>query len=431
MSNPVDEWNTILDSQVADGTKNDADIRSDTNYTPEQQRVYKNGSRVLLQYEDISANSDFSESQAGDEDVFVMSPSAGDTLQIRTAKQLLYSVSYTTELTQAVALNQSITNTDDRLVVGIDTTGGDLNDGYFFKHTGADADDEGVLETRRNGNTVGDALSITLREAITFFRRLGSEYAWYNIAGSEWFETTTRKNGIVETELETQTTEPDDSNAGAGGRGPLSGSGQIVVEVEADSSTTGLECYVGSTSYKTLGEPTDQLFGRGYEETGLSVGSASTYEPLFAFRKNPNFSNTTLAVPKVTLTDGPNGKVQIRAMDSSNVLDSSGNELSDSDFSAPNDVSSNVVPIETTDGSTVNQFADESGSTTTSADAPGGYQIGIDITRASKNAGIELERSAQSQESKGLHDGDLGVVVGNMESTSSSIKVFVDSDIDQ
>lgn len=435
MTSPTEEWQSLLEQQVADGTRNDLDLSSDRQYSPETHRVYRDtGSgltRELLQYQDISGLSWFHEDRSGDEDVFVLAPAAGNTIQIRSAKLLRYSVSYVAEFTQAIALNQTISNSNDRLTIGLDTGGGDGTDGYFLEHRGEHDADEVEIQTRRAGAVIGGGTTVTMAEAITFFRRVIGEYAWYNIVGSKWAETTTTPGDVVESELTTETVEPGDSGAGGGGRGPISGTGRIIVELEADSSTSGLEAYVGSTSFKTLGNPTDLLLGKGFEEVGLSVASTGTYEPLFAVRKKPGFPNINIGVNEIALTDGPNGKLNVVACDPSNVLDGTGSELTDSDFSTPNDVSPNLIPIEVTDGATVNEFPDSSGTTVTSANDPGGYQLVMDISRATGTGSNTLERNASFAEDKSIADGEYAVVLGNFESTSSTIKVFGQAGIDQ
>lgn len=431
--NPIPEWSDLLNQQVADGSRNDLDLATDRPFTPEKWRVYRDTgsglSRELIQYQDISSLGWFAENQAGDEDVLVVAPNQGNTIQVRSAKLLQYSVSYVSELTQAFAVSRDL-ESGDRVTLGLATgpEGSLTDDGYFIEQRGSDQNtDQAVLYNKRQGSKIGSEEEVSLGKALTHFRRTVTEHAWYNILGSEWRETFTRTGDVVENVLgKLQGAVPGDSSAGDGGRGPISGTGRVVWEIKRGGSASSIDAYVGSSSYKNLGTPTDQTLGKGFEVPGLSHSGGGSYEPVFVTRREPGRDSTLLKLLEAQMIDGPTDfKFLILACDPSNVLDGSDNELVDADFDHPNDVSPNFVPVQTTDGSTVDEFPDSSGTTTQSAADPGGYQLAFETTRSEGSGSNTVRRGARFTEQRGLLDGDVAVCLVETSSTFSNGKAFL------
>jgi hypothetical protein len=311
---------------------------------------------------------------------------------------------------------------------GLNTSPTDpLSDGYFFVSRGSDhGPREGVLQTRRQGSVVGSELPVTLAEALTFFRRFVNEYAWYNIAGSRWSETTTAAGDIDEGEIDVLTTEPGDANAGAGGRGPISGTGRAVVQIQRASDSDALDVYAGSSSYKNLGTPTDQLIGRPFEVEGVSHSGGGNWEPAFAIRRTPGYENNLINVRGTTLLEGATDyKLKTIAAWPTNVLDGGGNELTDADFDAPVDLNPNISPIQVTDGSTVAQFPDQNGDTQTAAAQTGGYSLSYDIQRSQGGGQNTVRRGTDFDEPKLILDGDYALTLIKTSSSITDGNVFV------
>jgi hypothetical protein len=373
--------------------------------------VYVDGDRKLLQYNSVSQ---FEDSRTDEEDVFVLAPGAGETVRFHTAERFRYTVNFVAEVTQALAVNQSLSG-NDTVVGGLDTSPNrDTSDGYFFEQTASHADDEVDLYAKRNGSVLGDKQTVSLGAPLTTFQRFENAYNWYNVGESNWLETFTQEFGQLNTPLASLNVRDDTQNAGPGGRGPISGNGCIFVEVTADASTSGLECYAGSVGYTTLGSSRGVYRVKGGEKVGLSISSTDTWVPLFALRKDPDRPLVNVQIGKVEMTEGE-GKVMGIACDPSNVKKSGGSGLVDSDFSAPEEHSAANTAVEVTDGSTVTQFPDSTGSTTTSADNPGGYQVGWNTNRSYEG---ETTRSSEVQEKYGVYDGDYVVFIAKPSNTT-------------
>lgn len=427
-----DEIRDAFGNEISRTTRNNADLASHYQYTPERHRLYKNGTRELIHY-DVDGSSDLEDNRAGAEDVFVLTPSAGDTLQFRSAERFRYTVNYVSQVTQAFAVNQSLSNTDDRVTIGLDTSPNiDLSDGYFLEHLPSHSDTEVDLFIKRNGNVVGDRTTVTLQAAVTAWQRFVNEYSWYNVAGSEWSNTISGtfdgENEVRNFKLAEFGVADGDTNAGPGGRGPISGNGHIIYEVEADSSTTGLELFVGSMSFTTLGATPASVKAKGAETDAIDVTQTDDYEPLFALRRDPNRPNVNVDLRQIEITQGA-GQALAISCNSSEVLDSNGNELADSGFSRPAEHSIQNSVVEVTNGSYVNQFPNSTGSTVTTASDPGGYQLAFDSTRQAQ--GGQVERTANLVEKHGIHNQDIAVFLALPDDAATDYRIFYTTELDE
>ena len=374
---PVPEWSDAFGKQIADGTRNEADLAAHYRLSPERYAFERNGSDVLLHYTDLATYDYIDDQRAGDEDVFVLQPDAGDTLQLRSAERFRYTVNYIEEVAVAVATNQALANPADRVTIGLDTgpDPGALTDGYFLEHLPTHAADECDLFERRNGTELGRQ-TVSTNRALTTFRRLKLDYNWYNVGKADWTETYTEGDVQKNEPLGTTTVDADTDGAGTGGRGPISGNGHLVVEVEADGATTDLELLCGSFGVVTKGRVDSIVRQTTDEMAGLSVGTAGEFQPLFGLRVNRDaHPNVTAQLIDIDITAGPEGKVTGVLCHPSKVLDGSGAQLSASDFSAPEAVPGSATALQVTDGATIAEFPDDTGTTVTSTTNPGGRSL--------------------------------------------------------
>jgi hypothetical protein len=421
------ESRDAFDNDLVRVTRNDADLAAHYRATPERFRLRRNGERVLYQYLDLSNYAYFSDQEAGDEDVYVLFPDGGDTMDFRTAERFRYTVNFISEVTQAVALSDPLTNDGDVFELGLDTSRNrDRSDGYFARQTHAHDSDEIDLFARRNGNVLGTPRTVTLREPTTTFSRWENDYNWYNVGKSKWRRTVTLSTDDesvqVNDGLGTVTTEPGDANAGDGGRGPLSGNGQIVYHVETAPETTGLEVYVGSSSYTTLGGNSGVIKDKGAEAYPLIVPQSGAWVPLFAIRVKDGRDLVNTDLQNLTVTAG-SGKALTVACAPSNVLDTDGNELTDDDFATPPEMSERNSAIEVSPeagnhtGSEVAQFPDADGNPVTATQNPGGYQLQFDTSRQTGSGNNSSTRSGDLEQKHGILGGDYAVVLAYAQNT--------------
>ena len=273
---------------------------------------------------------------------------------------------------------------------------------------------------------IGERKTRPLSVPVTTFSRTELDYSWYNVLNAEWVESTTDDGAALNNRIAQTSVEPGDANAGRGGRGPIAGNGQIVVQVEADSSTTGLEVDVGSFSYSTLGDVSTVYKGKGAEKVGLAVTQTGSWEPLFALRADPGRPNVSLQLKDLEITAGE-GKALAILCDPSNVLkpDGSGGTttLVDSDFDPPEEHSRANSVVEVTDGSTVTQIPDNTGSPGTTVADPGGYQGMFATSRTSGTGSKTRSETAGPDDKHGVLDGDYLVFIAKPSASDTGYAI--------
>jgi len=407
--NPVNGWQDAFGNQLARTTQNNADLASHYRYNPERYRFYRNGSRELLQYEDIANYDYFDDQRSGDEDAFVLQPDGGDTLLFKTAERFRYTVNFVSELSIALGVNQELAG-DDRVTIGLDTSpDGDLADGYFLEHRGDHAPDEADVYEKRQGSVIDAKQTVDVIRALTTFQRWVLDYNWYNVGEAKWTETWTGdRSNQINREIATTSSEPTDANTGLGGRGPIAANGHAVVEVAADPSTSDLEVHAGSMSFVTLGDVDSVVRTKGSEAGPFAPDQTGAWEALFALRRRPADHNVSVELRNIDLTAGAATVVAI-ACDPTNVRDGTGAQLTDADFATPESHSAANSAVEVS--TAVEQFPDAGGSVTDTAGDPGGYQIAYDQTRESGLGSSAGVRSGEIRAKHGILDGDTCVVV--------------------
>ena len=421
--NPITDWQDAFGNQLARTTQNNADLAAHYRYNPERYRLYRNGSRELLQYEDIASYPHFSDRRSGDEDVFVLQPDGGDTLLFKTAERFRYTVNFVSEVSVAMGINQELSGSD-RVTLGLDTSpDGDLADGYFLEHRGDHGPNEVDVYEKRQGSVIGERQTVGVIRALTTFQRWVLDYNWYNVGEENWGETWTNdRSGQINREIATTSAEPTDANTGLGGRGPIAGNGHTVIEAEADASTSDLEVHAGSLSVTTLGDVDNVVRAKGAEAGPFTPDQTGDWEALFALRVAPGDHNVSVEVRNIDLTAGAATAVAI-ACGPFNVRDDTGAQLTDADFDPPGPQSAANSAVEVS--TDVDQFPDADGTVTDIAADPGGYQISYDQSRDSGVGASAGTRSGEIRAKHGILDGDICVVVAKPQDISDIYTHYV------
>ena len=404
----INSWQDAFGNQLTRTTQNNADLASHYRYNPERYRLYRNGSRELLQYEDIASYAHFDDRRTGDEDAFVLQPDGGDALLFKTAERFRYTVNFVSEMSVALGINQELSG-DDRVTLGLDTSpDGTLSDGYFLEHRGDHRPDEVDVYEKRGGAVIDEKHTVDVIRALTTFQRWLLNYNWYNVGEARWTETWTGdRTNQVNREVATVSAEPSDANTGLGGRGPIAGNGHVVIEVAADANTSDLEVHTGSMSFTTLGDVDSVVRAKGAEAGPFTPDQTGDWEALFALRRRPGDHNVSVELRNIDLTAGAATAVAI-ACDPANVRNSSGAALTDADFAPPESHSGANSAVEVS--TKVDQFPDAGGKVVATAGDPGGYQIGYDQTRESGVGASAGTRSGEIRAKHGILDGDICVV---------------------
>lgn len=447
MASPIqallDQWSDAFGNQLVRTTRNNADLASHYAFTPERLRLYRDGSRDVIHY-DLAAGNDvpgFEDKRPGEEDVFNLAPAANEALSLRTAERFRYTVNFVSQVTQAFALSRALEG-DERLEIGLDTSPDRTrSDGYYLEQTSDMPTDEMRGFARRNGNVLGEKQDWKLGVPTTVFQRPENSYNWYNVGKSAWRQTYTKIRSAIRkqinNELGTITTQADTQNAGPGGRGPIAGNGHIVARVEADADTTDLELYAGSMSFTTLGDVAASVKAKAAETPALSVTQTTEWEPLgIAFRVDPDRALVNTQIESIELTAGE-GEAMMIACDPSNVLDGNGDPLTDDDFTTaerpngrPVQHSGQNSVLQVTDPGTVEQFPDNTGTPTTTAANPGGYQLAWDSYRTTGQGSNQSQRAADLEEKHGILDGDVVVPIA-LPTTTDDMRIAYPTEMDE
>jgi len=280
----------ILDSTdefgklVADATENELDIATQYNLSPERARLFRNGSRAFPHYNTVSQFSD-------DADVWTLQPDAGDRMHIRSAESVTYTVNYVLQLSQALELNQSLTNGDVLRWGAYNGT-----DGWIAEQRGADhADDQiDVIESRGGAETTL-ATDVSLARPVTDWTRYELRYNWYNVGNQRWVQTYTDDGTQVNEELVTTSND--------GERGPETANLNIWWEIQAADTTTNLELRVGSGGAITLGSPQSLTRDKTQLVQVTVEGTNGAWEPVYAVRRAPDNPNVNAAFSQLDVLD--------------------------------------------------------------------------------------------------------------------------------
>lgn len=390
------ESRDVFGKNISESTRSLVDIASHYEQTPERLRIFVNGTRQLRQYNSVAEYN-----HTGDEHELI--PSAGDTVRLESADDLVYAVQYELSSTWAFQLNQEL-QSGDRFRVGL------FNDqnGWFMEQDGSHAPDEADFVIRRNGSIVSrDTFNIEI--PTTQFGRIRLLTAWYRTTRQKW--TRSYPEDGYQQNPDIARTDPRPN------KGPARGNLPLRYEITAGSNTDNLKLIAGSMAGILLSQSERITRAKNYRET-FTVNTTGTYVPVVAFRKKParelvrvEFTDTN--VPK--FTGGGDIFALLVACDKSNVRDANGNELTDSDFSNPNELNdlNNVVEASTN----VDQFPDNSGTLVTSATNPGGYQLGLGTRYTSGSGGKITSTGAGIDSKRVLSDADYAVLLARATAT--------------
>lgn len=393
LTNPYDAF----ENQVAERT-NVLDLAAHYDYSPERWRLFVDGSRVFPEYNTVSQYN-----HAGD--VHEIQPAAGETVVFESAERPRYVVQYELAATWAFAINQSLSDGDSFKIGLYDGTDGWYMEQLGSKHSDTEADfvnERGNTEQYRKEN-------VDIHKATTAFSRLKLTTGWYNITRQKW-ERSYSNNGEQQNPLIGKFSYDT-------GRGPKVGNLPIHFEITADANTTGLTLEAGSAAQVNLGSTIAQTRTKTAPET-VTINTSGTYVPLFALQNTNNQEVTNVQLTDTAIREfGVSADVTVIAIacDPSKVLDGNGNELTDADYSAPPELSDYNNVIQST--TAVEQFPDSTGTPVTSADDPGGYQVGHDSLYTGGGNSVTESVGVTGQAKRSIHPRDTIVFVANTGST--------------
>ena len=303
-SKPIKELNNLFQSSsdafnrvITQGVKNDIDIASQYKFSPERLRLFLNGNRQFVQYDSVSKFSDNS-------DTWTLKPGGSDKMRVESAESCTYIVGTEMRASTAFRLNQSL-QSGDVVRVGPRNT----SDGWFIEQRGSDHTDTQVdIKQLRGGTETTLETDVELGAALTEKSTITCYYNWYNVGEQRWVQTFS--NGGEQTNKEIAVTSTE-----TGTSGPEQANLNLYVEVEAGSSTSGLELEAGSMSFLTQAQAKTLLRGKPVEKTVTLPTTDDVWHPVYAMRIRPSDSVINTSLTSFKAVDYSNSaKVQLVAI---------------------------------------------------------------------------------------------------------------------
>ncbi len=369
---------------IADTTYSELDVPSHYDFSPERLRLFVNGNRAFVQYEEnISQFSDASDS-------YDLVPESGDFVGIETVRAATYQVGYVIQTSISFGLSQSL-KSGDVIRWGPFRDG---EDGWFYEQRGADHTDKQVdIKQLRDGTETTLKSEVSLPRSTTNFLRYVCRWNWYNVGNQEWFQTYTEDGE--------QINEPLTETSFDSGRGPANANLPIRFDVQASNTTSNLKCNVGSFSHILLGN-TELLSRQKAEEKVITVPEeVDTWHPIYAVRIQPG-SNPNVSLAKLSVLNYSNdARIQVLA------ISVHASKTDASDFSTPELQSSQNSIIQVTEN--VSTIPNSSG---TEVDPnlttePGGFQVGYSSLAPVGNNFQQGASSSEFNVKRPIYDSDV------------------------
>jgi hypothetical protein len=305
-SKPIKDLNNLFQSSsdafdrvITQGVENDIDIVSQHKFSPERLRLFLNGNRESVQYDEIDA-SKFSD----DSDRWTLKPGSGEKMRLQSAGSCTYVVGTEMRAITAFKLNQSL-QSGDVVRIGPRNT----EDGWFIEQRGSDHTDTQVdIKQLRGGTETVLESNVELGAPLTEKSTITCYYNWYNVGHQRWVQTSSSGGEQTNTEIGVTSTS-------TGTSGPEQANLNLYMEVVAGSSTTGLEFEAGSMSFLTQAQAKSILRGKPVEETVTVPSTNDVWHPVYAFRIRPGDSVVNANILDFEAVDYSNdAKVQLAAV---------------------------------------------------------------------------------------------------------------------
>lgn len=394
----LERWSDVFEDQVSQRT-NTLDIASHYPFSPERWRLSVDGTRQLVQYGSVPQ-------YTHDTDRHLLQPAAGETVALQTAERPRYVVQYELACSFAFSITQSLAS-GDSIKVGLYNGA----DGWYFEQNGSHTDATGDFVMERDGSEVYRESDVDIRVPTTQFARLALFTGWYDITRQQWersYAEEVTRDGRTNTVQQNRTVA---KAAAPDARGPRKGNLPLRFEVTASSATTGLTLNAGSCAQVNLGETTQFNRSKKFFATD-SVTVTDAWEPLRAFRVDPARDVVTVQLSNVSIgkySTSDDVELLMLAGDTSNVLDTNGDQLTDADFSVPNETSPQNSVIE--ESTAVEQFPDSTGTPQTSMTNPGGWQLARSELLSESKRALASAADIPVEAKRPIYDGDIAVIL--------------------
>jgi len=389
---------------IADGTNNKADLTSAFTYSTESYRLYEQGDRVDLRYGDGGA-------VFGDErDVYKLTPGGDNTLTYQTAKRMRYVVQYGAIWSQALQINRELEAGE---TIRIYFDGSRPTDNFLEDSHGLEVTENGaVMFLNRNGTRIREK-ELELARPLTGWTLFQIDFNWYGVGPYRFKQVYTDGKDRQQNDRIGQI-------AIEGDRPSRSPNGRITTEVETEGASD-LEVEVGSSGFIVQGGAgvTPTVRQKSTIVDDVSHTGDGEYEPLFAFRVDPDNNLVTMQVERLLPTDFDTPLVLNVVAAEPDLTD-----VNPADFETAPEQSPQASAFQLT--TNITEFPDNDGNQVTSAVAPGGYQIGFATSSVEGQGAGRREGAIGVERSRDLHDTDYGVVLARA-SAEDTFDVEIDT----
>jgi len=236
-----DQARDVFGSDTVKTVSNESNIAGHYPYSPERWRLFDGdkatGTRLAPEYDDVPEYNHVG-------DYHELRPSGGQTVVFESAERYRYVVSFETEASFALAINQELQG-DDYVRCGFY----DGTDGWFLEHNGDHAPDMVDMVLLRDGTEVYRTRTTLESDDLLNNTRLALETAWYDVSRQRWSQSYGEDGEQVNKTIGRESHFDE--------RGSKKGNQHLRFEVQADPDTTGLVLEAGSTALITKGGGND------------------------------------------------------------------------------------------------------------------------------------------------------------------------------
>lgn len=285
MTNPTEEYQDAFGEQVSKGTRNLLDLPAFYDFSEERYRFIENGSRV----KDPDANSTAFSDQ---EQQFLIEPSAGDTVEFKTAEAPRYLVGNDADVSWSFQFLNALQDASDTFTLFVE-------DSFEIEYDGAG---NTTFRSLENGSEK-TSTTVDTPNGLESPSRPEIEFNWYAVGRAEVTIDYTRQNQQRTTEPATITVDDDWLSDDPTGR----------IGFRLDVSNPGVSLEAGSIGYivKTDTPPTSRPKPHVFSSVELNQVATTGYTVVGAFRIDPERDNVFTNVTAVDVTSEQSVDVEL------------------------------------------------------------------------------------------------------------------------
>jgi hypothetical protein len=404
------------------------DVAGEKDFASERLRAYRNGSRVFLQY---GTDSGFEETPAGQ----LLKPAGGETLTKQSAQRISYPVGFDVIASLAFGLNKAPAAGD--VVAGgygnpdlanydplSRSYSGSSADGYFWyldEQTGLDS----VFLAGVRDGTIFDSRTANRKAAWSI---IAQWLNWYDVGPSRFYQ---RYTDIKRFKTDPQRNDFRGAVANDTGKASLIGSHRVTFSIHQASGNSGLELEAGSIGVSVPGRFSYIFKPKRFKMTfDVTDGTSGTFEAVGAIRLDPDRAINRLKIVNTDVVRTPSSSTNARCL--LFAIDPSSTNLSDGQFSTPEELSENNSIVESvSDNAATMPDAGDANTDSTGAETaetvsnPGGYQVGYHGSYAQGTGSVTERNSVSRRGEREVYDTDYAIIAIASDETGSHEVDFI------